>query len=71
MQYDENLCLAGKHRIVSRFFENRIPSIEQKCWLLDSTRMDSKLRQPKNAESQILVILENNSYLEYECFGGI
>ena len=43
MQYDENLCLAGKHRIVSRFFENKIPSIEEKCWLFDSTKMDSKL----------------------------
>ena len=71
MQYDENRCLARKHRIVSRFFENRIPSIEQNCWLLDSTRMDSKLQQPENAELQIRAILENNSYLEDECFGGI
>ena len=71
MQYDENLCLAGKHRIVSRFFENRIPSIEQNCWLLDSTRIDSKLQQSKNAELQILVILENSSYLEDGWFGGI
>ena len=31
MQYDENLCLTGKEKIVSRFFEKRIPSIEQKC----------------------------------------
>ena len=31
MQYDENLCLHGKHRILIRFFENRIPSIEQNC----------------------------------------
>ena len=71
MQYDENLCLAGKHRIVSRFFEYRIPSIEQKCWLLDSTKMDFKLQHHENAESWILVILENSSYLEDECFGGI
>ena len=33
--------------------------------------MDSKLQQPENAELQILVILENSSYLEDGYFGGI
>ena len=71
MQYDENLCLAIKDTILSRFFENRIPSIEQNCWLLDSTRMDSKLQQPEKDELQILAILENSSYWEDGYFGGI
>ena len=48
----------------------RIPSIEAKCELVDSTVIDCKLEQPINAESPIDVTLVGMQYIENLCMTG-
>ena len=48
----------GKQISLSTVFENRIPSIETKCWLFGSTKKLVKFVHPTNAESPIDVTLD-------------
>ena len=55
--YVINWCFDGKQIMVAKALLKRIPSIEAKCKLVDSTVIDCKLKQPENAESPIDVTL--------------